>query len=156
MAFATFDSFMLQARGQLLPDGNASYVGEFVQVPSVANWLQCGNYTQASVIDKGEAKFMLRHVSACVFLIGLQFPITYHAENACWNWMCKLALNVYCQNCELWGPLVKTCIFFFRTSDRARQHYFHLARSRCQFHQIFTHSFYAHADPKSAKRYIDA
>ena len=49
---------MLQARGQLLPDGNASYVGEFVQVPSVASWLQCGNYTKASVIDKGKEQFM--------------------------------------------------------------------------------------------------
>jgi hypothetical protein len=53
VAFAAFDSFMLQARGQLLPDGNASYVGEFLRIPSVADWLKCGNSTKTSVIDKG-------------------------------------------------------------------------------------------------------
>ena len=55
ITYATFDSFMLQARGQLLPDGNASYVGDFVKIPNVAQFMTCGNSTTSSVVDKGSS-----------------------------------------------------------------------------------------------------
>ena len=45
---------MVQTRGQLLSDGNASFVGEFTKVPSVATWMKCGNSSKGSVVDKGK------------------------------------------------------------------------------------------------------
>ena len=48
-----YDSFMLQARGRDQADGNATLVGWFVSLPSIAKDLHCLGKRKSSVVDKG-------------------------------------------------------------------------------------------------------
>jgi len=48
-----FESFILQARGQDAADGNATLVGWFVTVPTIAKNLHCQDKRKSSVVDKG-------------------------------------------------------------------------------------------------------
>jgi len=48
-----FDSFMLHARAKDRPDGNATLVGWFVTIPTIAMDLHCLGKRKSSVADKG-------------------------------------------------------------------------------------------------------
>jgi len=48
-----FHSFLLQARGDPRPDGNATLVGSFVKIPPISRHLKCFKWRRSSVIDKG-------------------------------------------------------------------------------------------------------
>jgi len=48
-----FDAFIMQARGQERPDGNATLVGEWVKMPGITKHLKCIGTMRSTVTDKG-------------------------------------------------------------------------------------------------------
>ena len=48
------DAFMLQARGKDLDDGNATFVGKWVETPNTAKSIRCLGHRQAAVVDIGK------------------------------------------------------------------------------------------------------
>ena len=56
MTDETYDSFILQIRGRPQRDehGNVTYPGQWVEIPHIAQKMDCHDHRNAAIIDKGK------------------------------------------------------------------------------------------------------